>query len=199
LKQYSYCGHGVILGYFKNNWQDTEYVLNLFGRDSRSGRRNYSDFVYKSVDQGKRPELVGGGLLRSQGGWEGVKALRKSGEYQKGDERILGNGDFVNSVLSQENESMARKYHLISSGYDLKKLIHKVAGITDVDSDDIINSRRKHRVSGARDLLCFWATEYLGIKQLELSELLNITQPAVSMAAGRGRYYAEEHKLSFKI
>lgn len=199
LKRYAYCGHGIILGYFKNNWQDTEYVLNLFGRDIRSGRRNYSEFVSRSVDQGKRPELVGGGLLRSQGGWEGVKALRKSGEYQKGDERILGNGDFVQAVLSQANESMARQFHLISCGYDLNKLIEKVAGITGVDSDDIINSRKRHRISGARDLLCFWAIEYLGVKQLELSELLHITQPAVSMAAGRGRLFAEEHKLSFEI
>jgi putative transposase len=199
LKQYSYCGHGVILGYFKNNWQDTEYVLNLFGRDTRSGRRNYSDFVFKSVAQGRQPELVGGGLLRSQGGWEGVKALRKSGEYQKGDERILGNGDFVRAVLSQANESMARKYHLKAEGYDLKNLVEKVADITDVLSDDIIRSGKRRRISGARDLLCFWATEYLGIKQLELSELLNITQPAVSMAATRGRFMAENQKLSFEI
>jgi REP element-mobilizing transposase RayT len=55
LGRYYYCGHGVILGHFKNDWQDTEYVLDLFGNDTRSGRRGYSEFVRKASDQGRRP------------------------------------------------------------------------------------------------------------------------------------------------
>jgi predicted transcriptional regulator len=51
----------------------------------------------------------------------------------------------------------------------------------------------------ARDLLCYWATEHLNVRQRELAGLLNITQSAVSMAAGRGRIQAEELKLSFEI
>ncbi|MBU2621076.1 MAG: transposase [Proteobacteria bacterium] len=198
LGRYYYCGHGVILGYFKNDWQETEYVLNLFGKNTRSGRRGYSEFVRKAVDQGKRPELAGGGLLRSQGGWTGVKALRKSGDYQKGDERILGDGDFVMSVLSKANESMARKYNLKAKGYDLKDLIERVAGVTGITSDEIIRSGRKRNISSARDLLCYWATEYLNVKQRELAELLNITQSAVSMAAERGRILAEDLKLNLE-
>jgi len=44
--------------------------------------------------QGRRPDLVGGGLLRSHGGWASLKALRKAGAHQKGDERILGESTF---------------------------------------------------------------------------------------------------------
>lgn len=199
LGRYSYSGHGVILGYFKNDWQDTEYVTNLFGSDTRSGKRGYSEFVRKASDQGKRPELVGGGLLRSHGGWKGVKALRRSGDYQKGDERILGDGDFVMSVLSQANESMERRYRLKSEGYELKDMIERVAEVTGIKSDEIISSGRRRKASGARDLLCYWATEYLNVKQQELAGLLNITQAAVSMSAGRGRIQADEQKLSFEI
>jgi putative transposase len=43
--------------------------------------------------------LTGGGLRRSAGGWEGVFELRRAKEYWRGDERILGDGDFVNEVL----------------------------------------------------------------------------------------------------
>ena len=42
------------------------------------------------------------------------------------------------------------------------------------------------------------AGEYLRVRQRELSGLLNITQSAVSMAAGRGRIQAEELKLNFE-
>ena len=46
-------------------------------------------FVSEGAKEGRRPELVGGGLLRSLGGWKGLKELRNSGEKVRGDERIL--------------------------------------------------------------------------------------------------------------
>ena len=48
---------------------------------------------------GKRPELTGGGLVRSAGGWSALKTLRKANVYIKGDERILGDSDFVEGTL----------------------------------------------------------------------------------------------------
>jgi hypothetical protein len=57
-------------------------------------------FTYwKGIDQGKRTDLTGGRFMRSVGGWAAVKALRAVKVFEKGDERILGNGDFVESVL----------------------------------------------------------------------------------------------------
>ena len=47
------------------------------------------------IDQGHRPELVGGGLIRSMGGWSAVLAMRRSGSKEVSDQRILGDGDFV--------------------------------------------------------------------------------------------------------
>ena len=44
---------------------------------------------------GKRPDIVGAGLVRSMGRWAAVKALRKAKVYMKGDERILGDCDFA--------------------------------------------------------------------------------------------------------
>lgn len=47
-----------------------------------------SPFVKKGINQGRRPELIGGGLVRSAGGWQAVQALRQAGIHQKSDERI---------------------------------------------------------------------------------------------------------------
>ncbi len=80
----------MILGRWKNDWQDTEYILRLFGKKVGSARRKYSEFIKKSIEQGKRPDLIGGGLLRSHGGWSGVRSMAKAGEYQKGDEILDG-------------------------------------------------------------------------------------------------------------
>ncbi len=48
-------------------------------------KKNYRNFVKKGIDEGRRPELVGGGLVRSLGGWSVVKALRRSGERELSD------------------------------------------------------------------------------------------------------------------
>ena len=43
----------------------------------------------------RRPDLIGGGLIRSAGEWQAVQALRKNKTHLKGVERILGDNDFV--------------------------------------------------------------------------------------------------------
>jgi len=47
-------------------------------------------FIKEGISLGRRPDLVGGGLVRSAGGWLAVKELRKTKGYVKGDERIPG-------------------------------------------------------------------------------------------------------------
>ncbi len=153
LRRHSYCGHGVILGHRKNDWQDVNYILGLFGDKPASARRRYSGFVRKGISEGRRMDLIGGGLLRSHGGWAAVNALRRSGAYQKGDERILGDGDFVNEVLSQANEQLQRKYRIQAEGYDLNKLIDRVAEITELSAKEIVDhqtcsSQRKGNCRG---------------------------------------------------
>jgi len=62
-----------------------------------------------SVSQGRKPDPVGGGLIRRLGGWKEVKKPRLDWQdLMKGDKRILGDGDFVIDVLATANE-----------GYDL--------------------------------------------------------------------------------
>jgi hypothetical protein len=65
-------------------------------------------------------ELVGGGLVRSLGGWAAVKKLRLKGQDRvKGDERILGDGDLAKrlgksqpavSYAVRQGEKIAKKY-----------------------------------------------------------------------------------------
>jgi len=145
LGRYPYCGHSAILGRRKNDWQDTQYILRLFGNKQRSARGKYREFVRKGIEKGRCPELIGGGLLRSQGGWAAVKALRRSGAYQKGDERILGDSDFVEQVLSQADEQLQQRYRMQAEGYDLDKLVQRVAEIMDMSSEEIMDSAKNRK------------------------------------------------------
>ena len=53
----------------------------------------------KDIDKGRRPELVGGGLIRSLGGWSAVESLRCSGDRELSEDRILGSGEFVERII----------------------------------------------------------------------------------------------------
>ena len=90
LRNYPYTGHSVLMNKIKRGWQDTGYVLSCFGQSAAVGRRNYSAFINAGWDQGRIPELTGGGLVRSLGGWTALKKIRLKGQDRiKGDERIL--------------------------------------------------------------------------------------------------------------
>jgi putative transposase len=72
LDAYPWCGHCVLMNKSEQTWQNIDYVLGLFSDRTREARKRYRGFVEKGVSLGNRPDLVGGGLLRSFGGWWGL-------------------------------------------------------------------------------------------------------------------------------
>src|SRR4030042_1483685 len=73
LNSYPYCGHSALMGKRKRPWQNVDYVLHSFGKTVRRARREYFLYVEAGVEQGRRRDLLGGGVVRRLGGWaEGV-------------------------------------------------------------------------------------------------------------------------------
>ncbi len=112
LDRYDWCGHSTVMGKKHRGWQDVACVLEWFGKNKNKAREAYREFVEKGIAQGRRPELVGGGLIRSVGGWSEVKALRKGGAEEIGDERVLGSGGFVEALLEKALERIKRQLPL---------------------------------------------------------------------------------------
>ena len=77
------------------------------------------------IPLGRRPELVGGGLIRSLGGWTAVQAWRTGDARLKGDERILGDSPFVLDALKASDEQRKRQDKVRRQGYDVEKLARK--------------------------------------------------------------------------
>ncbi len=190
LNTFPFTGHAVILGKFKNDWQDTKYVLRLFGKTKVSARNRYCLFVEKGISEGRRNDLIGGGLIRSSGGWAKVKAMRKAKIFQKSDERILGNGDFVEQILSSAQERFERKHELKARGFNLNKVAEKVSDLMGVKPSDLRGPHKERLRVKARSLLCFWASKELGISMAELSRELQISLSAVGLSVKRGEKIA---------
>ena len=188
-----FCGHSVIMGKLKKDWQDVQWVLSLFDGKLRAARRRYRSFVEKGIALGRRKDLTGGGLIRSSGGWTAVRALRQADIFQKSDERILGDGDFVEAVLSQARERMVRKYALMANGYDFDKIALHVCEMIDLEPWQILEPGKEPWRVTARSLLCYWAVRELGLPMSELSRKLSLSLSGVSQSVKRGEKIARDN------
>ena len=198
LNEYPFCGHSTLMGKINRAWQQTDYALKFFGQKVSDARKNYLEYVQSGFDQGRRPELTGGGLIRSLGGWKASKNIRLRGQDRiKSDARILGDNNFVTQMLKQANEKLERHYELLNRGYDLAKIEERVIEIFGIERGEIHSGGRRQQQMQARSLFCFWAVNELGISRTKIATILGMTQPGVGYAVNRGGQIAQ--KMKYKL
>lgn len=195
LGPYPYTGHSVLMGKTKRDWQDRDYVLRYFGTSERHAKNNYLSFVAEGVEKGRSPELVGGGLLRSVGGWKSLKELRDSGEKVRADERILGRSEFVERVLKEADENWERKSSMRQRGIDLPQLVERVAGYFSLEIEDLKSGSKVSSIAKARAVLCYVGARQLGLTGISLAKELGVSPSAVSRAIVRGPKFLEQEGI----
>jgi len=174
----------------------TQDVLLHFGDTIKVARRRYRQFIKNGIDQacppslslrrggrGTRPELQGGGLVRSAGGNKAGLLGRKKEEREKGDERILGSGDFVNEALMKAGEDLKKGKE---KKMPLAQLIAKVASYLDLKTETIISSSRKKRISEARGIICYLAVNDMGYSTSEVAHALDVRRVSAGQCVTRG-------------
>ena len=119
---YQWCGHSGIIGSVKREWQDTDTVLAYFSKIRKRAIENYEDFVQQGIEAGRRPELGGGGLIRSCGGWSQVLSLQRVGSKVFSDEHILGSSEFVENTIVDAEEKAKETLRLPVKRADLPSL-----------------------------------------------------------------------------
>jgi putative transposase len=166
-------------------WQDTEYILALFGRSVSEARRNLQRHVSKWAAKGPYPELTGGGLIRSAGGWRAVKEAYRDGIRLASDERVLGSSQFVEKTLEKTGEAYERRMRMQASGLDLSRVINAVCGFLKVEERDLAGPTRRLEIARARALVGLIATRDLSISGSEVARRLNVDRSAISRAVQR--------------
>jgi putative transposase len=184
LDRYPFAGHGVLLGKALCPWQETAAVLARFSDRPAEARRMYRAFVADGVNQGRRPELQGGGLIRSLGGWEAVKELRRGREAYTADERVLGTGAFVEALLKHQEQRVAALdvHHRLT----VDTLVRRISATLRVSPAALLGPIRTPDVVHARHLLAYVWTELLGRQASELAIALTRSRSNVTWAAKRG-------------
>jgi len=185
LNSFPFTGHSALMGKMDRPWQDTEYVLELFGRRLSKARVNLQEHVLKWSVRGRCPELTGGGLIRSTGGWRQVKEAYRDGIRLAGDERILGSSEFVERTLKQADEAYDRKVRIQSADIDISGVIAAVCRYLDVDEKELAAPTRSHRIARARAVAAHIATRYLSVTGSAMARRFNVDRSAISRSAQR--------------
>ena len=196
LNRSAWSGHSTLMGCQRREFQDTEYVLSYFGKGV-ARRRKYLKFLKEGIKIGRRPELVGGGLIRSAGGWAGVLALRRRGDRPSSDERILGDGDFVEKVIEQWDEIGRANLRLSQFRKSLSSLAQRVCDNWGVTIEELRSGSRRHVILRAREEFTQVAVKGLGYSGAEVARYLGVTGSCVTRIAAE-RQLAEEIRLRYQ-
>ncbi|MBK8576269.1 MAG: transposase [Elusimicrobia bacterium] len=195
LARYPYTGHSVLMGNAKAAWQETEEILGHFSKTLDQARSKYEEFVALGLGQGKRVDLIGGGLGRSLGGGPREVPLGMRGDRQLFDSRVLGEGEFVQRVLETVQKTEELQATLIYQKVDIYSVAEKVAKKYDIDVRLIFARNRMKRVSQAKALMAFLGTEHLRQSNTEMARLLKMTPTAAGRARFRGLSLADSFDI----
>ena len=180
LDRYPWCGHAVLMGRVSNSWQDWEYVLSWFGRRKGEARKAYQRYVGEGISQGRRPELVGGGVVRSYGGWSAVLSLRRVKEKIIGDQRILGKKDFVESVLRDSAERFRYLLSFVERSKGVETILKEVCRREKIHLGELRMGGRRSGVARVRSEIAEQLVRELGMPLAEVAMLLGVSTSAIS-------------------
>jgi REP element-mobilizing transposase RayT len=192
LDRYPWAGHAVLIGRLAAPWQDTGTVLGRFAPSLAQARSRYRAFVADGVTRGRRPDLQGGGLVRSLGGWEVLQALPRGRERWTSDERILGSGGFVETCLREVERQAARIQPKREKSRPLEEVVARVCRAIGVPPEAPARGGRVRAVSRAREGIAYLWVEVLRQPGRPLASHLGISPSSIYKAAQRGRAVAEK-------
>ena len=187
LGRYKWCGHSVIVDHGKNRWQDIKYVLMWFGRKEREAIKAYKKFVKEGIVIGKRPDLTGGGLIRSMGGWSVVKAMRKSGIKEDSDERILGSGEFVSEMIKQADKKVKFQLPRPERQKAIKAEIKIVCKSEEVTEAMLQSGSRRPPLPQLRKTIALKLVTEYGVSLAETARKLGISTSGVAQILRRSK------------
>jgi REP element-mobilizing transposase RayT len=174
LDAYKWSGHSVIMGNKVLSGQEVDEVLRFFDLREKSARAKYHQYVGEGIALGKRNELVGGGLKR-------YLHFSGSQDFQAFDQRILGSGEFVEELWKE-----IELPQLLTPAPPLEDIIGAVADAFGIESAAMQNPGRKKKISEARGVCCYIATDKFGCSGAAVARALKITRAGVLFAAARG-------------
>jgi putative transposase len=185
LESFPYSGHAALMGRIERPWQAVGEILERFGRTVDEGRRGYEQFVRDGSEQGRRPDLVGGGLRRSCGAWMERQGRRRGDEDEAPayDERVLGSSDFVQDVLADAD--WERRQALQTAQVSLAELVERVVALTEISEQELRSGVKRPVVVAVRRAFIHLAVREFGHSGAAVARYLGVVASTVNRQAAR--------------
>jgi len=148
-------------------------------------RRRIVDYVEKGIEQGRRSELVGGGLIRSLCGWSAVKALRRTGDRELTDDRILGSGAFVERIVKEAEAPIKYQLPVLEQSEKIDEFIAKICQNEKVPIEEIKGGSRRRKASRVRAKIAIGLVKTYGVALAEVARQLGVSTSAISKIVTR--------------
>ncbi len=192
--RYPWTGHRTIIGKADSPWMDIDTVLSEFG--SRRGKAilEYRRFVREGIGEGRDPALTGGGLIRSQGGWSQVMAMRGRSRKEEYDERILGSGDFVHAVVQEAEDRQLRQIKHKRSEKTIQKIIDEECKGRQINPLELKAGGKRSGVCDTRAHIAYRCREELGASAAEVARYLGVNTSCIVRAIERAAKEREGSK-----
>lgn len=181
LGSYPWCGHAEIMGGKQGCGIATDWVLSLFSQQKQTAQQHYQQFIADGVKQGKRPELVGGGLQRSQCG----QPDHEIPEYY--DERVLGSSDYVLKLQEEGILDCSQRTQI-----SLQDLEIDITEKYSISPDQLLKRSRTSAAATARIIFCYSAVRHFSHSVTAVGTYLAIGSSSVSRAVQKGELLVRE-------
>ncbi|MFA5027829.1 MAG: transposase, partial [Candidatus Methylomirabilota bacterium] len=185
LDRYPWAGHATLLGHRTVPWQERRAVLAWFGRPEARAVRAYRAYVAAGIPLGRRPDLVGGGLVRSLGGWAAVRAMRPRIPEEMADPRILGGGDFVETLLHEAEARQRPRLRPAERERRATALIEAGCSQVGISPAEFAAGGRRGAVSTLRAAIAQRLVADLGFSLADVARRCGVTTSAISRAVQR--------------
>ena len=180
LDVHPWTGHAVIMGRQERPWQDRNTILAYFGKTEGKAKAGYRHFVEQGISMGRRGDLT----VRSAGGWAEVASMRQRSERIPSDERILGSGTFVETILHEAEERMKEALGFKTGILTFATLATLVSEKEGIEISALLSGSRKRPVAKARRIFCQIAVKKFRYTGASVARYLGVTTSLVNRMAG---------------
>jgi putative transposase len=184
LARYPWSGHAVLLGKAQADFMDTRVVLRRFGSDVKQAREKYMEFVQEGIRRNVPDDLIE--TIRKSN--QGTMDVRQTGCW------VIGDQEFVVSVLKTDKENHLRIALFKKLGWTLEKVAREVANCYNLKAEDLDQRSRQTTIAEARKIFAYLCRTRLGFPVNEIGRYLGMTGPAASICIRNGEKIARNSK-----
>jgi chromosomal replication initiation ATPase DnaA len=170
---------------FRMIFQDIVPVLRRFGKTNLQARKNLRSFLAEGLEK-STPNMVVDIIRKSN---TGESDIHQTGCW------VIGDQEFVKSVLDADKEHRLRIAEYCKNGVTLEVAARKVADHYNITVTQLLTRSRLTVTAEARKVFAYGCRSFLGFPVNAIGKYLGVTGPSASTCIKNGEVLATSLKI----